>query len=165
MFHLCKPMPTTAKVGFLLEEIIMWHLVFTKLPDFSKAHMLTYRYGVGTTGHKLLFGGLLCLFPIWIDFLTTSGRWNSVVEDCSQLLFLSWQHTIERELPSYVTDVAASPAFACISLRPFCTFLPGRWFVEPHNLHSVLLSPITHMLSVLLVNGLCQVTDSRAVLE
>ncbi len=47
---------------------------------------------------------------------------------------LSWQHTIEWELPSYVTDVAASPAFPYLP----DTFLhvPARWFVEPHNLHS-----------------------------
>ncbi len=71
------PCPLQTKLAFIRGSNGI--LSFLRFQTFPKPTCYTYRYGVGT-GHRLL-GGLLCLFPIWMDFLTTSGRWNSVVED------------------------------------------------------------------------------------
>ncbi len=112
MFHLCMQ----TKLAFIRGSNGI--LSFLRFQTFSKAHMLhtdmVLALGTGCWEDCYVF------FPIWMDFLTTSGRWKLPSwRFVTSFCFYRGSTPFERELPSYVTDVAASPA---ISVPPWCLF-------------------------------------------
>ncbi len=125
------PCPLQTKLAFIRGSNGI--LSFLRFQTFSKAHMLhtdmVLALGTGCWEDCYVF------FPIWMDFLATSGRWKLPSwRFVTSFCFYRGSTPFERELPSYVTDVAASPAF--LYLPDTFLHVPAHWFVEPHNLPS-----------------------------